>query len=48
MAAAQSNPSGLDLTAAEARTEHARLSEAILDADRLYYQEDSPEISDAE
>ncbi|MDF2599741.1 MAG: ligase, NAD-dependent [Methylobacterium brachiatum] len=38
----------LDLTAEEARSEHARVSDAILEADRLYYQEDAPEISDAE
>lgn len=38
----------LDLTAEEARSEHARVSDAILGADRLYYQEDAPEISDAE
>jgi DNA ligase (NAD+) len=38
----------LDHTAEEARTEHTRLSDAILEADRLYYQEDAPEISDAE
>jgi DNA ligase (NAD+) len=36
------------LTADEARAEHARLSDAILEADRLYHQEDAPEISDAE
>ncbi|GJE10418.1 MULTISPECIES: NAD-dependent DNA ligase LigA [Methylobacterium] len=48
MAAAKSDPSDLDLTAEEARAEHARLSDAILEADRLYYQEDAPEISDAE
>ncbi|EIZ85633.1 NAD-dependent DNA ligase [Methylobacterium sp. GXF4] len=38
----------LDLTAEEARSEHTRISDAILEADRLYYQEDAPEISDAE
>src|SRR4051812_32871863 len=48
MAAAKSDPTDLDLTAEEARAEHARLSDAILEADRLYYQEDAPEISDAE
>ncbi|MGU3665614.1 NAD-dependent DNA ligase LigA [Methylobacterium sp. A49B] len=48
MAAAKTDPSDLDLTADEARAEHARLSDAILEADRLYYQEDAPEISDAE
>ncbi|MDP4021182.1 NAD-dependent DNA ligase LigA [Methylobacterium sp. NEAU 140] len=36
-----------DLTAEEARAEHARLSEEIAEADRLYHQEDAPEISDA-
>jgi DNA ligase (NAD+) len=48
MAAVKSETPDLDLTAEEARAEHARLSEAILEADRLYYQEDAPEISDAE
>ncbi|WP_342104637.1 NAD-dependent DNA ligase LigA [Methylobacterium sp. SI9] len=48
MAAAKTDTPDLDLTAEEARAEHARLSEAILEADRLYYQEDAPEISDAE
>jgi len=48
MAAAKSDTPDLDLTAEEARAEYARLSEAILEADRLYYQEDAPEISDAE
>jgi DNA ligase (NAD+) len=48
MAATKSVPDALDLSAAEARAEHARLSEAILEADRLYHQEDAPEISDAE
>ena len=35
-------------TADEARDEHARLSAEIAEADRLYHQEDAPEISDAE
>ncbi|KIU37440.1 DNA ligase [Methylobacterium radiotolerans] len=48
MAATKSEPLDLDLTAEEARAEYARLSDAILEADRLYYQEDAPEISDAE
>ncbi|MCJ2090593.1 NAD-dependent DNA ligase LigA [Methylobacterium sp. E-005] len=48
MAAAKTDTPDLDLTAEEARSEHARVSEAILEADRLYYQEDAPEISDAE
>jgi DNA ligase (NAD+) len=48
MAAATFDPPDLDLTAEEARAEHARLSDAILEADRLYHQEDAPEISDAE
>ncbi|XYD07825.1 NAD-dependent DNA ligase LigA [Methylobacterium sp. NMS12] len=48
MAVTKSEPLDLDLTAEEARTEYARLSDAILEADRLYYQEDAPEISDAE
>lgn len=48
MAAAKTDTPDLDLTAEEARAEHARVSEAILEADRLYYQEDAPEISDAE
>ncbi len=46
MSAAQTDPSPLN--AEEARAEHARLSEAIAEADRLYHQEDAPEISDAE
>ncbi|WP_457104359.1 NAD-dependent DNA ligase LigA [Methylobacterium sp. P5_C11] len=48
MAATKSDPFELDLSAEQARSEHARVSEAILEADRLYYQEDAPEISDAE
>lgn len=48
MAVTKSEPLDLDLTAEEARAEYARLSDAILEADRLYYQEDAPEISDAE
>ncbi|MBP1182672.1 NAD-dependent DNA ligase LigA [Methylobacterium sp. PvR107] len=48
MAAVKSETPDLDLTAEEAGVEHARLSETILEADRLYYQEDAPEISDAE
>ncbi|MHB2209505.1 NAD-dependent DNA ligase LigA [Methylobacterium sp. CM6257] len=48
MAAVKTDTPDRDLTAEEARAEHARLSEAILEADRLYYQEDAPEISDAE
>ena len=48
MAAAKPDPSDLDFTAEEARAEHERLSDAILEADRLYHQEDAPEISDAE
>ncbi|MGU3417708.1 NAD-dependent DNA ligase LigA [Methylobacterium sp. D54C] len=48
MAATKSEPLDLDLTAEEARAEYARLSDALLEADRLYYQEDAPEISDAE
>ncbi|MEE7494256.1 NAD-dependent DNA ligase LigA [Methylobacterium oryzae] len=48
MAVTKSDPLDLDLTAEEARAEYARLSDAILEADRLYYQEDAPEISDAE
>ncbi|WP_375453998.1 NAD-dependent DNA ligase LigA [uncultured Methylobacterium sp.] len=35
------------LTAEAARARHAALSEAIAEADRLYHQEDAPEISDA-
>jgi DNA ligase (NAD+) len=46
MSAAHTEPS--QLTAEEARAEHARLSEEIAEADRLYHQEDAPEISDAE
>ncbi|SDM65796.1 DNA ligase (NAD+) [Methylobacterium phyllostachyos] len=48
MAAAKTDTPDLDLTAEEARAEYARLSAAILEADRLYHQEDAPEISDAE
>jgi DNA ligase (NAD+) len=48
MAAVKTDTPDRDLTAEEARAEHARLSEAILEADRLYYHEDAPEISDAE
>ncbi|MBN4093564.1 NAD-dependent DNA ligase LigA [Methylobacterium sp. OT2] len=48
MAATKSEPLDLDLSAEEARAEYARLSDALLEADRLYYQEDAPEISDAE
>ncbi|GJD72388.1 NAD-dependent DNA ligase LigA [Methylobacterium goesingense] len=36
------------MTAETARTEHADLSERIAEADRLYHQEDAPEITDAE
>ncbi|SFS30371.1 NAD-dependent DNA ligase LigA [Methylobacterium sp. yr668] len=48
MAVTKSEPLDLDLSAEEARAEYARLSDALLEADRLYYQEDAPEISDAE
>jgi DNA ligase (NAD+) len=37
-----------NLTEDEARAELARLAEAIARADRLYHQEDEPEITDAE
>ncbi|WP_342163191.1 NAD-dependent DNA ligase LigA [Methylobacterium sp. SD21] len=46
MAAAQTQPASM--TADEARAEHADLSERIAEADRLYHQEDAPEISDAD
>ncbi len=36
-----------ELTAAEAKADLARLARAIADADRRYYQEDKPTISDA-
>jgi len=48
MPAAKPDTPDLDRTAEEARTEHARLSDAIQEADRLYHQEDAPEISDAD
>ena len=41
------NDRDMDLTPEGARTAHAALSEAIAEADRLYHQEDAPEISDA-
>ncbi len=37
-----------ELTPLEARAEHARLVEQIRHHDRLYYQQDMPEVSDAE
>ncbi len=37
-----------DLSEAEAKAELARLSDAIAEADRLYHQEDAPELTDAE
>ncbi|WPZ36148.1 NAD-dependent DNA ligase LigA [Thalassobaculum sp. OXR-137] len=37
-----------DLTEAEAKAELARLSDAIAEADRLYHQEDAPDLTDAE
>jgi len=36
-----------DLLPLEAQAEHSRLSEAIREADRQYYQEDAPDLSDA-
>src|SRR4051794_21535713 len=36
------------LTAAQAKVEHKRLALEIEGHDRLYYQEDAPQISDAE
>ncbi len=37
-----------DLTEAEAAAELARLATAIAEADKLYYQEDAPKLTDAE
>jgi DNA ligase (NAD+) len=37
-----------ELTAAQAKTEHARLEGEIAAHDRRYYQEDAPSVSDAE
>ena len=37
-----------DLSEAEAKAELARLSDAIAEADRLYHQEDAPDLTDAE
>jgi DNA ligase (NAD+) len=37
-----------ELTAAQAKTEHARLESEIAAHDRRYYQEDAPTVSDAE
>jgi len=49
MPASKPSPDTLeDLTAEGARDEHAALSERIAEADRLYHQEDAPEISDGE
>ncbi|GJD90598.1 DNA ligase [Methylobacterium hispanicum] len=47
---ASANIEDADLPGTEeaARAEHAALSERIAEADRLYYQEDAPEITDAE
>ena len=46
--AATSDDSLDALTPATARAEHADLSARIAEADRLYHQEDAPEITDAE
>src|SRR6201981_2745925 len=37
-----------ELTAAQAKTEHARLEAEIAAHDRRYYQDDAPSVSDAE
>jgi DNA ligase (NAD+) len=51
MAATKKKPdakAAADLTADEAAREHERLAADIAEADRLYYQEDAPSLSDAD
>ena len=36
------------LSAEEARAEHERLGEALAEADRQYYQDDAPTLTDAD
>ena len=46
--AAAAPPEVETLLPAEARAEHERLGKAIAEADRLYYQEDAPSLTDAD
>ena len=46
--AAKSLPDVADLTKAQAKVEHKRLTLELEEHDRLYYQDDAPKVSDAE